>query len=366
MIVIQRLIRDRVLQITALLVVISLFIGRPQASDICFATLWSILAIMTVIQIFEHLHILDYWAYRLTSRANNTRQLTWWFIFLAIFASMFLSNDVTVLTLVPLYLRVAKKYQLPEILPVTLIGMAANFGSAFTPFGNTHNIFLMHQFEIDLQQFFSWSIPLLGCSFLVLVLLSLFLRNVPVPKVPTEHIHIQMRPTLFAIAVACVVFAGVIGVVPAWLGAILAIGLSVALDPKDMKDVDYAVVLTFAGFFIIVSVVRQIPWVTHFLSSLINSEPSVYFSSIITSQAISNVPSTVLLARFTGYVEALFYGSNIGGVGTLVGSMANLLVFKQYMIYGSRPHARFFVGFTIFNLIGLLILGCAGYWLTIR
>ncbi len=96
---------------------------------------------MTVIQIFEHLHILDYWAYRLTSRANNTRQLTWWFIFLAIFASMFLSNDVTVLTLVPLYLRVAKKYQLPEILPVTLIGMAANFGSAFTPFGNTHNIF---------------------------------------------------------------------------------------------------------------------------------------------------------------------------------------------------------------------------------
>ncbi len=113
------------------------------------------------------------------------------------------SNDVTVLTLVPLYLRVAKKYQLPEILPVTLIGMAANFGSAFTPFGNTHNIFLMHQFEIDLQQFFSWSIPLLGCSFLVLVLLSLFLRNVPVPKVPTEHIHIQMRPTLFAIAVAC-------------------------------------------------------------------------------------------------------------------------------------------------------------------
>lgn len=192
------------------------------------------------------------------------------------------------------------------------------------------------------------------------------MRNVPVPKVPTEHIHIQMRPTLFAIAVACVVFAGVIGVVPAWLGAILAIGLSVALDPKDMKDVDYAVVLTFAGFFIIVSVVRQIPWVTHFLSSLINSEPSVYFSSIITSQAISNVPSTVLLARFTGYVEALFYGSNIGGVGTLVGSMANLLVFKQYMIYGSRPHARFFVGFTIFNLIGLLILGCAGYWLTIR
>ncbi|KRK13108.1 di-and tricarboxylate transporter [Lacticaseibacillus zeae DSM 20178 = KCTC 3804] len=366
MIVIRRLIRDRVLQITGLLVVISLFIGRPKISDISFATLWSILAMMTVIQIFEHLHILDYWAYRLTSRANNTRQLTWWFIFLAIFASMFLSNDVTVLTLVPLYLRVAKKYQLPEILPVTLIGMAANFGSAFTPFGNTHNIFLMHQFQINLKEFFSWSIPLLACSFLVLVLLSLFLRNVPVPNVPTEHIHIQIRPTIFAVIVACVVFAGVIGIVPAWVGAVLAILLSVALDPKDMKDVDYAVVLTFAGFFVIVSVVGQIPWVTHFIASLENSEDSVYLSGVLTSQVISNVPSTVLLARFTGYVEALFYGSNIGGVGTLVGSMANLLVFKQYLIYGSRPHARFFVGFTIFNLVALVILGCAGYWLTVR
>ena len=97
MIVIQRLIRDRVLQITALLVVISLFIGRPKQSDISFATLWSILAMMTVIQIFEHLHILDYWAYRLTSRANNTRQLTWWFIFWRFLPVCFFSNDVTVL-----------------------------------------------------------------------------------------------------------------------------------------------------------------------------------------------------------------------------------------------------------------------------
>ena len=120
------------------------------------------------------------------------------------------------------------------------------------------------------------------------------------------------------------------------------------------------------GCFIIVSVVGQIPWVIHFLAGLENSEESVYLSGVFTSQVISNVPSTVLLARFTGYVEALFYGSNIGGVGTLVGSMANLLVFKQYMIYGNRPHTRFFVGFTIFNLIGLILLGCAGYWLTVR
>ena len=105
---------------------------------------------------------------------------------------------------------------------------------------------------------------------------------------------------------------------------------------------------------------------THFIASLENSEDSVYLSGVLTSQVISNVPSTVLLARFTGYVEALFYGSNIGGVGTLVGSMANLLVFKQYLVYGSRPHARFFVGFTVFNLVALIILGCAGYWLTVR
>ncbi|WP_155287803.1 SLC13 family permease [Lacticaseibacillus zhaodongensis] len=359
--VIKSIAKDRVLQITTALVIISMFIARPHLADISFSTLWSILAMMTIIQIFQYLHILDYCAYRLTSHASNARQLTWMFLVLAVVAAMFLTNDVTVLTLIPLYLNIAKKYRLPEVLPVTLIGMAANFGSAFTPFGNTHNIFLMSRYRIPTHVFFQWSIPLLIASLALLLLLSMFVKKTPVPTVPAMNIHIMIRPTIVTVLVALLIFAGVLNFIPAWVGAVAAIILAVALQPKIMGDVDYAIVLTFTGFFIIISVLQQVPAISNLISSFMSTRHSVYLTSLLSSQLISNVPSTVLIGKFTHYVAALFLGSNIGGLGTVVGSMCNLLVYKEYTNWGSKSPKSFFIGFTTFNFIGLAILATVGW-----
>ncbi|MFD1671660.1 SLC13 family permease [Agrilactobacillus yilanensis] len=365
MTVIKNIVKDRVLQITAILAVLSLTVARRRLADINFSTLWSILAMMTIIQIFEYLHILDYWAYRLTSHANDTRQLTRMFLILAVISGMFLTNDVTVLTLIPLYLRIAKKYDLPEILPVTLIGMAANFGSAFTPFGNPHNIFIMNHYQVNGLTFFKWSIPLLISSLTVLAILSLFVSRAPVPAVPVRDIKIQLRPTLITIGVACLIFAGVFRLLPSWVGAIAAIILAIGLDPHIMQRVDYAIILTFTGFFVIVSNMRQVPFIVTTLSNLVNSPHSVYLTSILSSQFISNVPSTVLLGKFTTHAAALFLGSNIGGLGSVVGSMANLLVFKQYSNHGNKNRWHFFAGFAGFNFLALAILGTIGWFLVI-
>jgi len=366
MTVIKNIAKDRVLQITVVIALASLFFARPKLADINFSTLWSLLAMMTVIQIFEHLHLLDYWAYRLTSGAHNARQLTRRFLILALVSGMFLTNDVTVLTLLPLYLRIAKKYNLPEVIPVTLIGMAANFGSAFTPFGNPHNIFILIHFKIPALTFFSWSLPLLLIDILVLALFSFFVKKQAVPQVPFHDITIQKRPTAITIAVACLIFAGVFGVVPTWVGAIAAISLAIGLHPRILLHVDYALILTFTGFFIIVSNVSQVSWIVNALGHLENTPTSVYLSSILTSQFISNVPSTVLLAKFTHHAAALFYGSNIGGLGTMVGSMANLLVVKQYNQFGNHQRRRFILGFTGLNFLGLLILGTLGWLLMLH
>lgn len=363
MTVIKNIVKDRVLQITAVIAVLSLFIARPHLADINFSTLWAILAMMTIIQIFNYLHVLDYCAYRLTSHANNTRELTWMFLALALVSGMFLTNDVTVLTLVPLYLQIAKKYDLPEILPVTLIGMAANFGSAFTPFGNPHNIFIMSHFKVQPAKFFTWSLPLLAASILVLCLLIFFVHKNPVPTVPIQNIHIHMRPTFITIAVALLIFAGVFRIIPSWVGAVAAIALALGLNPGIMKHVDYAIILTFTGFFIIVSNIRQIPWLVTLLANLEHSPHSVYLTSIISSQFISNVPTTVLIGKFTVYAAALFLGSNIGGLGSVVASMANLLVFKEYTNHGNRQRWHFFVGFAGLNFLALIILGTIGWFI---
>lgn len=366
MTVIKNIARDRVLQITALLVVISLFLGAPQINDIHFSTLWSITAMMTLIQVFEYLHVLDFFTYKLTSSAANTRQLTWKFVILALFSGMFLTNDVTVLTLIPLYLKIANKYKLPEAVPVTLIGMAANFGSAFTPFGNPHNIFIMDHYLVNGLEFFRWSIPLLVASVILLFIFSLFIKNQPVPTVPVRDIQIYLRPTLISVGVALLIFAGVFRVVPSYVGALAAILLAVLFDPKIMLHVDYAIILTFTGFFMIAGIVSRVPLVVSVISHLMYSETSVYLTSIISSQFMSNVPSTVLIGKFSPFAEALFLGSNIGGLGSVIGSMANLLVFKQYANHGRNTRAYFLTRSAILQFTGLIILSAMGYLILIK
>ncbi len=359
----KSILKDRLLQITAVIAVLSLFLARPRLADINFSTLWSITAMMTLIQIFNHLHILDYCAYRLTGYANNTRQLVWLFLALAFVSAMFLTNDVTVLTLVPLYLYVAKQYHLPEILPVTLISMTANLGSATTPFGNPHNIFLLAKFDVSVSQFFHWSLPLALFSIVVITIYTFMIKPTPISTIHTQQIYIPRRPTVLAVIAALFVFAGVLGFIPAWVGAVITIILAFALQPKIMSHVDYATILTFVGFFIVVSDLSQNTMIKETLSAHINSPLSVYFGSIGVSQFISNVPTTVLFAKFTKHAAALLYGANIGGLGTLVGSMANLLAFKQYTRYGSSNSTRFLIDFTGINLITLAIFTIFGWWM---
>lgn len=366
MTVVKNVVKDRVFQITAILAVLSLFLARPHLADINFSTLWSLLGMMTIIQIFEYLHVLDYLTYRLTSHATNSRQLSWFFVLLSFVGAMFLTNDMAVLTCIPLYLRIARKYDLPEIIPVTAIAIAANLGSALTPFGNPHNIFLMSKFHISLGQFGAWVWPLVIADVIFLALLSSLVPKRPVPTVPIVDIRINPRPTTITCIAALLVFVAVFGVIPQWVAALVVVALAAMMDHRILGQVDYAIIFTFVGFFVIVSDISQVPVVVSTLKHLETSPVSVYLTSIVTSQVISNVPSTVLVARFSNQVAALFYGTNIGGLGTLVASLCNLLAFKQYGLYSRRSKTRFLVFFTFINFVALAVMGVLGWWLLVR
>lgn len=362
MTVVKTIVKDRVFQIAAVIAVFSLFLARPRIADINFTTLWSLLGMMAVIQIFEYLHVLDFLAYRMTAGAHTARQLTWFFVMLSFVAAMFLTNDMAVLTFMPLYLRVAKKLGLPEIVPAIAITMAANLGSFMTPFGNSHNIFLMSKFKIPLIDFGMWVLPLLIISVIFLAAMMLFVKPKDVPVVPVRDLRINPRLTTITCIVALLVFLSIFGVLPPWLAAVIALAFAAILDLKILLHVDYGIVFTFLAFFIIVSDIQQVPAVAAILLSLEHSASSVYFTSIATSQVMSNVPATVLVAQFTNHTAALFYGTNIGGMGTMIASLCNLLAFKQFGIHASKPaRKKFLVPFTVFNFLGLLIIGGVCY-----
>ncbi|WP_225352021.1 hypothetical protein [Secundilactobacillus similis] len=99
------------------------------------------------------------------------------------------------------------------------------------------------------------------------------------------------------------------------------------------------------------------------MQQLVHTPLTTYLSALGLSQFISNVPATILLAKFTGQVHALFLGVNVGGLGTLVASLANLLAYKAYQNRVVKPSGRYLRVATVLNFGALLVLGLVGWGL---
>ena len=361
MTVLKKVFSDRILQITAVVTLISLFFARPRLEDINLHTIFSVAAMLTIIQIYAYLHVLDVLAYKLTSIADNMQKLNILFTLLAIISGMFLGNDITALTLIPLYLNIAKRCDLPQILPVTLIGMGANIGAAFTPWGNPHNIFLVSKYSVNALEFFSWSLPLLLSALVIAFIIFHFIPRTKIPVQDIKQIDISVRPTVITTAVFALFFLGVFKVINVVIPMVVAIILALLINPKILLKVDYALLLTFTCFFIFISDIQQIPIVVSLIHATVNSETSTYFTSILSSQIISNVPATILVGKFTTHAKALFLGSNIGGFGSPIGSMANMLVLKTFTQNASVSRGEFFKKWIVMQFAGLLILTLIGW-----
>lgn len=361
MTVLKKIFSDKILQITVVVTVISLFFARPRLADINLHTIFSVAAMLIIIQIYAYLHVLDVLAYKLTSIADNMRKLNILFTLLAIISGMFLGNDITALTLIPLYLNIAKRCDLPQILPVTLIGMGANIGAAFTPWGNPHNIFLVSKYSVTALEFFSWSLPYLLAAVVITFIIFHFIPQKKIPVQDIKQINISVRPTVITTAVFALFFLGVFKVINVAIPMIVAAILALIINPHILLKIDYALLLTFTCFFIFISDIQQIPMIVTLIHTMVNSETSTYFTSIISSQIISNVPATILVGKFTTFAKALFLGSNIGGFGSPIGSMANMLVLKTFTQNATVSRSEFFKKWLLMQYAGLIILTLIGW-----
>ena len=92
------------------------------------------------------------------------------------------------------------------------------------------------------------------------------------------------------------------------------------------------------------------------MNNLLSTGNKTFFSSIICSQIISNVPATMLLASFTEYAKELLLGVNIGGLGTLIASLASVISYKLYIKDNPNSSYKYLGYFTLYNIVGLLIL----------
>ena len=124
------------------------------------------------------------------------------------------------------------------------------------------------------------------------------------------------------------------------------------------KKVDYSLLLTFVGFFIFTKTLSTIPAFSDFIKSVLSTPLKTYITGIAASQVISNVPAALLLSGFTEKGAMLLLAVNVGGLGTLIASMASVISFK---LYSAENHDNYFAVFTAYNVVLLLVLGFIVY-----
>lgn len=374
--------KETVCCIAFLLAVISMFFVSPSKnyiSYIDFRVLALLFCLMAVVRGFSSIGVFTRLGTMLLTHVHSLRMLSALFIFLCFFFSMLITNDVALITFVPFTILVLsmagqKKFLIPVIVLETI---AANLGSMLTPLGNPQNLYLYTISGLSIGAFVRIMLPY---SFVSAILLLIFILFLPKDTVSTATATNTANSTNTVTAsntsnVICeavkarknsrILFAfylilfllcllTVLHILPYQILFFLVLTGFLLLDYRVLKDVDYFLLLTFLCFFIFIGNMKQISLVHELISKLLVHHEVLM--GIGASQIISNVPAAILLSGFTDDYSALLIGVNLGGLGTLIASLASLISFKFYTNSNGSDTKRFLGIFTLYNVIFLGVL----------
>lgn len=362
--------KEPVLFAAILLAFISVLFVRPEPvlvfNSIDFKVICLLFCLMIVIQAFRTTNLLDWIALKLLSFCKNQKSLYFVLVFIVFFISMLVTNDVALLTFVPLTILICEKAKHSACKLIILETLAANLGSSVTPMGNPQNLFLYSFFNFSTADFFRTTLIIGIPSIVILTIMILFIcRNRKNDEKTTfflqeteqTFVKIDFR---FWFYFVCLIFSllTVFRIVDYRITLFITIVLMLICNKKLFKNVDYGLLLTFAGFFIFIGCLSSLPQVSNYLKSVLSSAYSTYLAGIFSSQVISNVPAAILLSGFTANPKELLLGVNVGGLGTLIASLASVISFKLYKNSDSQSCTEsFFVKFSVYNIGLLIILG---------
>lgn len=374
--------KETVCCIAFLLAVISMCFVVPSKnyiSYIDFRVLALLFCLMAVVRGFSSIGVFTRLGTMLLTHVHSLRMLSALFIFLCFFFSMLITNDVALITFVPFTILVLSMAEQKEFLiPVIVLEtIAANLGSMLTPLGNPQNLYLYTISGLSIGAFVRIMLPY---SFVSAILLLIFILFLPKDTVSTATAANTANSTNTATAsttsnVICeavkarknsrILFAfylilfllcllTVLHILPYQILFFLVLTGFLLLDYRVLKDVDYFLLLTFLCFFIFIGNMKQISLVHELISKLLVHHEVLM--GIGASQIISNVPAAILLSGFTDDYSALLIGVNLGGLGTLIASLASLISFKFYTNSEGSDTKRFLGIFTLYNVIFLGVL----------
>jgi len=361
--IILNLFSDPVLMLAAIAAIISAIFVPPSKKYLEYIDLRVIcllLCIMLVVSGLQKVGVFGYIIEFLLKKVHNTRILAFVLINACFFSSMLITNDVSLITFVPLGIMMMMRThkQILFIPIIVLQTLAANLGSMFTPFGNPQNLYLFSISNMTVWKFLSIMIIPSVVSFFLLSVAVCLIKSEPIDPVKDQTEILKIAKILPWVLLFALCMLTVFHVIPYGIAlAAVVLGILI-LDKTILLCADYSLLLTFVFLFIFIGNIKNIPAVSTSLSALVAGREITV--GILLSQVISNVPAAMLMSKFTENYYALLLGVNLGGLGTLVASMASVISYKLYAATYDSNKGKYLVVFTISNILFLIIL-----WLTI-
>lgn len=359
--------KEVVLTIAILLAIISAFLIHPDKEYITyidFRTLAILFCLMAVMAGLQKIGLFRFVAEKLLEKVNHIRGLIFILIMLCFFSSMLITNDVALITFVPFTFIVLKMILGEQseklIVPVVVMQtIAANLGSMLTPIGNPQNLYLYGKTTMNFVNFIVFMLPYTAIAFILLAGWCLIFRYQGAKKVElnieqdTAIAQYKKQILIYGILfVLCILTVSHVIPYLATLGTVLIVVFF--LDRHVLKKVDYALLLTFIGFFVFIGNMGRVPVFNAFIQNIIDGNEVL--TSVVASQFMSNVPAALLLSGFTNQYELLIVGTNLGGLGTLIASMASLISFKYIGKEYGHLKGRYLLYFTVANILFLIVL----------
>ena len=358
--------RKNVVMLVALVAaVVTCFLIPPDRAYLDYfdvKTLTCLFCVLAVVCALKNIQFFYILAKKIVQCFRNARMAILALVYITFIGSMLIANDMALLTFLPLGYLVLSSTGKQKYMAFTFVmqNIAANLGGMLTPFGNPQNLYLYTKFTIPTMEFMQiMLLPFLVAVALITVCCLIFVKPERL-SVADEKVRLPLWRTvaylaLFALAIA-IVFRGI----PYWIGLIVIPLALIVMDRKALQMVDYPLLLTFVFFFVFAGNMARIELVRSIFSNLL--EKSTLLFSILSCQFISNVPSAILLSQFTENYRDLLLGVNIGGVGSLIASLASLITFREYTAHNPGKTGYYMRTFTLFNLLFLAVLVLFVLW----
>ena len=358
---------ETVFCVSFFLAVLSAFFVHPDAAYLTYPdyrTLALLFCLMIIVAGLQSLGIFSMLSQFLLKKVHGIRSLSLVMVLLCFFSSMVITNDVTLITFVPFTILIFRMGgQVRRVLKlIVLETIAANLGSMATPIGNPQNLYLYSVSDLTTAEFAWATLPYAGLSLLLLTAVIIAAKDEPLLEIvvtePAESPKaglLRSAIPFFALLILCLLV--VFRLLPYQPVLICVMAAVLLLKRKLYLSVDYFLLLTFLCFFVFIGNMKRIPEINALLVSAVQGRELLV--GILASQIISNVPAAILLSGFSSDFSSLLTGVNLGGLGTLIASLASLISFKFFSREYPDKKGAFLKQFTIWNLVFLAVLTAA-------